>query len=169
MAPILSFTAEEIYQKLPDSFDVDAKTVFELKFDDLDFKIDATERELWDIVKKIKGEVTKAIEPKRKQGVVGHSLDCDITLHLSDDLFNLISPIKKYLREVFIVSSVEIKRASANTDELFKSEDVDGLYIGVEKSNGIKCPRCWVYFTPGSEEEENKGVCPRCIEVLKRL
>ncbi|GAB6161525.1 isoleucine--tRNA ligase [Desulfothermus naphthae] len=169
MAPILSFTAEEIYQNLPEKFEKKAQTVFELKFEELDFKIDPEEKDLWDLVRKIKGEVTKAIEPKRKQGIVGHSLDCDVTLYLAKDLFDLISPVKKFLREIFIVSKVDVKKIEDQDLELFKSEEIDGLYIDVEKSKGVKCPRCWVYSTSVSDDDEYKGVCERCLEVLKRL
>ena len=43
------------------------------------------------------------------------------------------------------------------------------FYIDVEKSKGVKCPRCWVYSTSVSDDEEYKGVCERCLEVLKKL
>ena len=64
---------------------------------------------------------------------------------------------------------MDIKKAGDETLDLFKSEEIDGLFIDVEKSRGVKCPRCWVYSTSVSDDEEYKGVCERCLEVLKKL
>ena len=51
----------------------------------------------------------------------------------------------------------------------FESEEVDSLFIGVDKSKGIKCARCWVYSHEVGKDEKYRDVCPRCAEVLKKL
>ncbi len=169
MAPVLSFTAEEIYQDLPESFDKTGKSVFELRFKDLDFQISDQEIDLWELVKKIKGEVTKSIEPKRKDGVVGHSLDCHVKLFLNAELYDKLEPIKDFLREVFIVSKVEVLRQGEIQGECFQSEDVPGLGICVEKARGEKCARCWVYSDEIGVDPVHMDVCSRCVSVLKKL
>ncbi len=169
MAPILSFTAEEVFQNLPGGPEKEKNTVFEMKFEEFDFNMDEEEQRLWDLIKEIKGEVTKTIEPKRKQGIVGHSLDCDVTLYLSDELYSLLVPVKDYLREVFIVSSISLERVDTPVDDCYKSDEVEGLFVGVDKAKGAKCARCWIYSTRIGENEKYGDVCPRCAKVLEEM
>lgn len=170
MAPILSFTAEEIYQNLPDTFEKSTESVFELKFTNFDWTLNEDEKELWDLVKKIRSEVTKAIELKRQTKEVGHSLDCDVYMYLSDDLYEKLDPIKEFLREVFIVSSVKLFKIDELKDiDVYKSEEMEGVSICVEKAKGEKCPRCWVYSTEIGKYEKYSDVCPRCAKVLEEL
>ncbi|TVQ98608.1 MAG: isoleucine--tRNA ligase [Desulfovibrionales bacterium] len=181
MAPILSFTAEEIYQHLPENVRGKSPSVFGLRFHSADKSATAAnfaplaeeQRQTWETVIRVRAEVTKAIEPVRKSGVVGHSLDTEVTLFAHDDLLEVLQPLDSMLREVFIVSKVCFRpekeapavAATDGTAGIYVSEEVSGLTITVAPAPGLKCPRCWVY----SEELDTAGdaVCPRCQDALE--
>jgi isoleucyl-tRNA synthetase len=164
MAPVLSFTAEEVYQHLPEPLKKQAGTVFALSYRP-DFEDLLTEegKNLWNLVLDLRGEVTKAIEPARKSGLLGHSLDSRITLYVSDELQEMLLPVKDYLREVFIVSQIAFAPLSDAPEDIFVSEEIAGLKIQVEKARGEKCQRCWIY---SEELREDTKICPRCAQVL---
>ncbi|MDY7001577.1 MAG: isoleucine--tRNA ligase, partial [Thermodesulfobacteriota bacterium] len=87
MAPILSFTAEEVYQHLPEAVKPPPDSVFGLRLG-LDPAYLPTEerRQTFDLAKNVRSEVNKAIEPVRQSGKIGHSLDTHVTLYVSDEL-----------------------------------------------------------------------------------
>ncbi len=175
MAPVLSFTAEEIYQSLleglPEGLSEatrgSSKSVFGMRFRQaLDF-ISEEERQVWKAVLQVRGETTKAIEPVRKSGQVGHSLDTQVTLYAHKDLLDVLLPRADDLREVFIVSKVVLKTEAEAPQDAFVSQDVDGLRIGVAPAPGVKCPRCWVFSEDISETDERDEICPRCREACR--
>lgn len=88
MAPVLSFTAEEILSHLPEGLRVPQATVFALPpLDDLDpFLLPDGVRDDWNVLLAVRGAVTRAIEPLRRDGVVGHALDTRVTLYVADEL-----------------------------------------------------------------------------------
>ncbi len=169
MAPIMSFTAEEVYQKLPSGFKREADSVFALNFRQYPSVMGEEEFALWETIRKIRGEVTRAIEPRRKQREVGHSLDCEVRLFCSDpSLYDILKEVEKELREIFIVSGVELLLETPPQGALI-SEEVEGLGIEVYKAKGKKCNRCWVYDDRVGSDERYPDVCPRCAEVLESL
>ncbi|GAB6060237.1 isoleucine--tRNA ligase [Desulfonatronum parangueonense] len=179
MAPVLSFTAEEIYQHLPEEYRAGSSSVFGLRFQaDAAGKMPAEERQAWETVVQVRSEVTKAIEPVRKSGVVGHSLATEVTLYAHEDLLEVLRSMSSMLREVFIVSKVTVKPESDAPEDAFTSQEVSGLRIGVAPAPGEKCPRCWVFseeLAPGIENGEDAAkpfigpseVCPRCQAALE--
>ncbi len=169
MAPIMSFTAEEIYQNLPPAFERETESVFALTFKKYSEVAPVEEVRLWDRVRKIRGEVTRAIEPKRKDGVVGHSLDCAVTLYCGEDsLYRDLHGVGEELREVFIVSDVKVVSGLA-PEGCYISQEVDGLSIEVSRAKGKKCQRCWVYSEQVGVNPRFEDVCPRCAQVLEEL
>ncbi len=169
MAPIMSFTAEEVYQKLPPAFERETDSVFGLNFKKYVSVMEEEELSLWETIRKIRGEVTRAIEPKRKQGEVGHSLDCEIKLFCPDSsLYESLKKVEEDLREIFIVSKVEVQSREASSDA-FISDEIEGLAIEVHRAKGEKCSRCWVYSDKVGADERYPDVCPRCIQVLESL
>lgn len=170
MAPVLSFTAEEIYQSLPEEARGRSKSVFGMRFCTTPDFIGDEERQSWEAVLLARGEVTKAIEPVRKSGEIGHSLDVQVTLYAHADLLDVLASHAPDLREVFIVSKVILAPETEAPEGVFVSQDVDGLRIGVAPAPGVKCPRCWVFSEdiPGPDEHDEHGeVCPRCRETLE--
>ncbi|HAW49755.1 TPA: isoleucine--tRNA ligase [bacterium] len=147
IAPILSFTVEEAWGYI---LDAEYRSVFLCDFPKArDDWRDEELREEIDEILKIRDDVNKAIEEKRKTGEIGSSLEVDLTIHTKNiDLF------KKYedeLCEIFIVSSVEIKEGEEE--------------IGVKKHGGVKCPRCWIW----SYSNDSLGLCLRCRKLLESM
>ncbi|WP_432736219.1 isoleucine--tRNA ligase [Maridesulfovibrio sp. FT414] len=163
MAPILSFTAEEVYSYLPEEMKGGAETVFAIRPQLIEPAIDDSERKRWELLMAVRTEVTKAIEPLRREKVIGHSLDTNITLFANDDVARALDGIEK--REFFIVSGVEVKPLSEAPADAVKPEELEGLAIKVEKAQGEKCSRCWRYDTLGTNADHPE-LCPRCASVL---
>ena len=96
--------------------------------------------------------VSKLLEEKRKNKEIGHSLDADVELMLTPELFKAVSNIDMDLSQIFIVSNVSVSTASE-------------LKINVRKSTYSKCARCWQY----KEEvgKEGRDLCKRCSDAIK--
>ena len=109
MAPVLSFTAEEVFRHIPDALRPDAPTVFAFPVMEADaFLLADDARKRWESVLAARTEVTRAIEPLRKAGTVGHALDTAVTLYASPDLLDVLENIGTDLRAVCIVSQLHL-------------------------------------------------------------
>ena len=163
MAPILSFTADEVWSYLPKG-SVDQESVHLSAFPEKASVIFDKELSVkWDLFVQLKGEVSKALELRRREKVIGHSLDAMVTLVLPEGLKKLTEEERNDLRYIFIVSAVEI-RDSLEGDDVFLCENMVGLSIRVSPAPGKKCERCWNYFI---ETELGKcAVCSRCVANL---
>jgi len=168
LAPILSFTAEEVFGHLPEGMRQGAGTVFALRFDPpADWTLSEDERHRWDTVLKVRAEVTRAVEPLRKSGAVGHSLDTALTLYCGETLHGLLAGLD--LREVFIASRVELAPLEAAPAEALAAAEVQELRIGAAKAPGAKCQRCWIYSEELGTLEGHPDICPRCSGVVRAL
>jgi isoleucyl-tRNA synthetase len=166
MAPILSFTAEEIYQHLPEKLKSGTKTVFGLRPDFSGCSLmKGRERELWDTISLIRQEVTRAIEPYRKSKELGHSLNSMVTLFVDEEKFQALGHMENELGYIFIVSRALVRPISEAPEDIFISQEVEGLMVKVEKAPGEKCERCWIF----SQELDAGRACPRCVEILEGI
>ena len=157
LAPILVFTADELWQKMAASPGDDKTNV---SFNDMPAYDKSLEnREIsqkWDRLFELREDVMKAIESARENKLVGKSLDAKVTISGSDENFRHLQSMQEQLSAAFIVSQVELIEDAGR--------DLD---IKVEPAEGQKCERCWMY----SERCEDYGgspLCPRCAEILKK-
>jgi isoleucyl-tRNA synthetase len=167
MAPILSFTAEEVFRHTPAGQRGTGATVFSLP--DVDhgaWRLDPATREKLDLVATLRGEATRAIEPRRKAGEVGHSLETALVLYLPEAILAAVSSLGMNLREVFIVSKVTLAPAEAAPADAVACEGIAGAAIGVAKAPGAKCGRCWNYSEEMGQMPEYPDLCPRCAAVM---
>jgi isoleucyl-tRNA synthetase len=155
MAPIMSFTADEIYEALPGS---KAKSVHVTDFP----KYAAMPEDAsWDALFRLREEVTKVLENARAAKQIGQSLEADIVLY-TDAKF----PAGVDLSKVFIVSHVDIRPAAEASGEVVEIEGLGKVGIGMTPARGKKCGRCWNY----REEVANDGeLCARCTEIVAVL
>ncbi len=177
MAPVLSFTAEEVYQHLPPVLREaagGAGTIFaapEPELSGLGFS--AAERAAWEKILALRAEVTKAAEPMRKNGEIGHSLDARVVMYLPDALLAELSAVKTDLRAVFIVSQLVLRPLAEAGPDALAPEDLPealaGLRLGISKAEGKKCARCWIYSTELGSDPAHAECCPRCTSVLHEL
>ncbi len=167
MAPILSFTAEEVFGSLLQALRPKGRSVFESRFYfEPSERLDDEERSNLRLLPQLRAEVNKAAEPIRKAGAIGHSLDTHVTLYGPDSLLADIKAIGADLRELFIVSHVSLATAKQAPAGAYRSVEMEGLAIQVEKAQGEKCQRCWVYDARTGEEAAFPGTCPRCARIL---
>jgi isoleucyl-tRNA synthetase len=172
MAPVLSFTAEEAFQNLPEAIKTDldqTDTVFALRFAPDEVDLPADERARWEKLAAVRAEVNKAIEPKRKDRVIGKSLDAHVTLYATEAVRGLVAAEELDAREFFIVSGVSLADIADAPADAFTAEDVKDLRIAVEPAPGDKCERCWRISQDLGTDPAHPTACPRCAAVLKTL
>lgn len=169
MAPILSFTAEEVFQHTPVCQRGPGMTVFELSFEpDPSWSLNEKERQVWEFIATLRSEVTKAAEPLRKAGTIGHSLDAKAVIHLPEPLREeLVNMEGLDLREIFIVSAVSLADAESAPDDAYASETVEGLKVAISAAPGEKCGRCWIYSEELGSVPAFPDICPRCSKVMR--
>ena len=179
MAPIMSFTAEEVFRYIPEALKpVDAEgkpvvTVFAMPpVDASKFRLSDDERGAWEMVMDIRAGVTRAIEPLRKEGVIGHALDTHVTLYVDDKLRAAIADSGADMRSVCIVSQLDLvpfKDAPVDALANAQLDECPGLAVRVKKADGEKCERCWMYSDKIGADPEHPTLCPRCAAVMKEL
>lgn len=155
MAPILSFTSEEVWQYLPGEEGKEESihlTLFpEVRRDYLDEGLN----ERWERIWEIRTLVTKALEEARKEKKIGLSLDAQVHLSLPEKEYLFLQAYEKELKSIFIVSSVTLHQGEK------------GVRVEVLRADGTKCERCWNYDTSVGKDPGHPSACGRCVEVLK--
>ncbi|MGB9698399.1 MAG: isoleucine--tRNA ligase [Thermodesulfobacteriota bacterium] len=165
MAPILSFTAEEVWQLLPDA-QARAESVHLTTLPEVeDIYLDQDLEKRWHLLLQVRGEVSKALEIARKNKLIGNSLEAAVTLHAPADLLTFLKGHASQLKDLFIVSQVAI--SDPPISGTFVSQEIAGLNILVEKAAGKKCERCWVYDPDTGKGPKFASVCPRCHAILE--
>ena len=153
MAPILSFTTEEVWQFMPEALRGDAVSVHIAGWPDVE--VPAAEagelREAYATVLEVREAVTKALEDARNAKVVGKSQEAHVTITIQADVAHVLEARGlDALAEMFIVARVTLDIRKACT-----------LCVSVAPAAGEKCPRCWNF-----REITDEGVCARCAGVL---
>ncbi len=157
IAPIITFTADEIWKELPKKSSDDARNVvFNRMPEATGISVDTAK---WDKIHAIRDDVLVALEQKRNEKVIGKSLEAKVILHTNDDL----SDILPVLNKAFIVSQVEL----ADGEGEFHG-NVEGLSITIVKADGEKCARCWTYSDTVGKNVEYPDLCERCASVLSK-
>jgi len=168
MAPILAFTAEEIWNFMP-GHDMNSESVHmtSLPVVNKEWKDDQLAEE-WKKIIEIRGEVTKALEEARVKKLIGHSLDASITIYTDGDRYDILEKYKDDLRTIFIVSEVSMIKGD-KADGIFKSLDIEGLSIQVKLASGEKCERCWIHDISVGADSEQPTICSRCQNALGEM
>ena len=162
VAPILSFTADELWRYLPrvegreDSVHI---AVFPTR-SELEALEDPALMERWSRLIAVRDRVLAAIEPLRKDNQIGSSLQAKVVLTASDAEFALLDRYAAELPMLFIVSDVELRRTGTESDA------PDGLHVAIERAGGVKCERCWRYVDTVSTDPSWAGLCERCQDAL---
>jgi isoleucyl-tRNA synthetase len=165
LAPILTFTAEEIWLALP-SRAGKAESIHLTLFPEVDdAKLNPELAAKWKMLIAVKGEIARAIETARQNKVVGHSLDAAIMIALPDDIRPQLEANIEDLRAFLIVSALDVVDAGA-IENGFQSADIPGLLVGVSRAKGAKCERCWNYSETVGESADHPTICSRCVSNL---
>ena len=165
LAPILSFTAEEVWLALP-AHAGKAESIHLTQFPEVDAGLVQPElAETWKTLIGVKGEVAKAIETARQGKVVGHSLDAAVNIAAPETLRSLLEAHREDLRALLIVSDIRIVEEK-DISNPYRSADIPGLLAEVVRAKGEKCNRCWIYSEALGTSGEHPTLCERCLENL---
>ena len=169
IAPILPFTAEEIFKYMPKDKNIrDIASVHLLGWPDskqnskwYNKKIDTMFRPIMEL----RPSVLRALEEERARGSIGSSLEAKVILLTTDkEKYRYLEQLKRNLPSIFIVSQIEINLV----DKLNNlSNNVFPISIKIEKADGLKCLRCWNYSKTVGEDSAYLDICSRCIEAIK--
>jgi isoleucyl-tRNA synthetase len=171
LAPIYSFTCDEIWQYLPPaSGRLECIHMEEfLPAGKLTEGCPVNVRnqlDNWDSLISVRAEVLKILEKARKGKYIGNALEAKVRLQGSGSLSKLLEQYLDFLPALFIVSQVEL--SSAVGTEPYWAE-AENLKIGVVRADGEKCERCWNYSTQIESYGEFPPVCPRCRGTLAEM
>jgi isoleucyl-tRNA synthetase len=159
IAPILTFTAEEIYSKMPNAKD----SIYLTEWFDIDFSMDDHEIDIYDSLYSIKPFVSRMIEEARNDNKVGSSLECKLDLICNDKLYQNINNISDELKFVFIVSECTLRLGNEN-DSYSIDKNPYKLSISISKSQNNKCERCWHLNETVGTIEDHPTICRRCSD-----
>jgi isoleucyl-tRNA synthetase len=169
LAPIMSFTCEEVWQYLPPvsgRLESVHLTTFPEREDLLGPEAAALDpdprlAEDWKTVRAVRETVLKALEEARIQKLIGANLQAQVNLTAADPVFSVLERFRNDLRYFFIVSAVELKKGAGNGDA--------PVLVQVSKAPGLKCERCWNFSTHVGEDKNYPMVCERCSSVLREI
>jgi len=150
IAPILSFTAEEIWKHLPDRR---VESVFLsdwLNIEEPKSNID------WGQLNQINAIVLKALEVARDDGEIGSPLDAHLEISADQNTYDFLKQFSEELRFLFITSSVDLE-----VDVTLDSNEM--MRVKVSKSKAEKCGRCWHRQETVGDSDEHPEICARCI------
>jgi isoleucyl-tRNA synthetase len=187
MAPILSFTAEEIWQHMPKNSGA-AESVF-MSHMPGEAPVDEKLSAHWEQIFRERSEVLKALEEARSRNIIGHSLDAKVLLHTMNGtmprLGEMLQHDEQRAEDILIVSQGAVVKNSSDAavttgmQRASESQDVDGRFlyqsqllncmIEVAKATGKKCERCWKYSEDVGRDPAHPTVCARCARVLTEL
>jgi isoleucyl-tRNA synthetase len=146
LAPILSFTADEVWENIPGT----QGSVFEQRFPE---SAPHPASAAWDRFWAIREAVQAAMEPHRAAKTIGTSLDAQVTLCLPDTDLALLASLGEDPQDLLVIGGLD----------LIAAPDLD---VAVTAHEGVKCPRCWNH-KGGTGQGEDESLCPRCWDVVK--
>ena len=165
IAPILSFTADEIYEFIPGNHgdSIFYETWYDLpaQSDDKTFGMD-----FWKQVVEVRNAVSKELEQLRIAGEIGSSLDAEVTLYCGSEIKNRLRQLGNELRFVLITSSATVLADTDKTDNAkhVKLENGDEIWIEAAASTQPKCVRCWHHREDVGQHSEHPELCGRCVD-----
>lgn len=164
IAPILSYTSEEIWKYMPHFESEKVESVFLNDMsENIDLEITEEFIEKWDKIHRIRDEIKKILEIQRKNKIIGSSLEAEVAIYCNGELFEFVKTNKEDLQDVLIVSGIEIFENGTGD---YKAEEIENLSISISHSKYKKCERCWTYSITVGRDSANPTICKRCIEVL---
>lgn len=157
LAPVLSFTAEEIWKYMPHGSNDDPESVLLNDWPVVKPEYDNKElEEKWDRLLEVRDAVLKALEDARNKKLIGQSLQAKVILKASGNLFKLLNDNADILPTIFITSQVKVLEG-----------DNKELEVQVELADGEKCERCWVYSETVGHNHEHPTLCDRCVSAIE--
>ncbi|NMB20473.1 MAG: isoleucine--tRNA ligase [Firmicutes bacterium] len=163
LAPVLVFTADEIWEHLPETVRTEKSVHFttwqELPAEYWDSDLDAR----WEAFLEIRRVVSKGLEMARVDKLIGAANEAAVVIYANERHLSVLESFAEDLRLLFIVSAVELRPLDEQQEVLYSEE---GISVDVARAEGEKCERCWKYFPELSGDAEHSTICQRCSEAL---
>jgi isoleucyl-tRNA synthetase len=157
MAPILTFTADELWRMLPEAARKDGVSVHLASFPEVNPKwADAKLADWWEKLLAIRTEVQASLEAQRRDKVIGSALEARVVLKADDAMLAFLKPYEAELPALFIVSQVVLERGTQQ-----------GCSAEIRKAEGNKCERCWNYRPAVGTFKDHPTLCDRCVEAIR--
>jgi isoleucyl-tRNA synthetase len=165
LAPIMSFTCEEVWGYLP-QVGLREASVHLAQFpaaDQIAKACQSAEQQAkdWQTLRSVRDDVLKALEEARNDKLIGTGLEAQVKIIASEPAYSVLAKHAEELRYLFIVSAVSLAQGAGN--------ETGGVHVEVKNAEGSKCGRCWNYSTRVGEDQNYPTVCERCSAVLKEL
>lgn len=165
LAPLLAFTAEEIWSYLPHRKDDNPNSVV---YNDIpqnrDFMQSEEFQARWNKLIAVRDDVNKALELARAAKVIGKPLEAKVKLYCSSELYSELEKDEELLQTLCIVSQLSLDKSDAQGEV---TGDMEGLSITVSKADGVPCERCWTFSDTIGEDKEHPTLCSRCAGVVR--
>jgi isoleucyl-tRNA synthetase len=163
MAPIMSFTAQEIWEALPQQGRTDYVFTESWYSGFTENQSDsAMNNEFWQQVRTVRDAVNKALEQARQSGELGGSLQASVTLYVNQTYADLLNQLEDELRFVLITSEAQVQQVDVGPQDA-QQTDIEGIWLGITHAKGQKCVRCWHYREDVGAAAEHPLLCGRCI------
>jgi len=173
MAPVMSFTAAEAWEHLPED-DSRPDQVFLSLFPEenpeaLDNELDSK----WKRLLGVRAEITKALEMARQNKIIGHPLEAEVCVAVGADLDEFLKDKWETLKVIAIVSElIQVEASSVVADgesEIYASDELPGMQVMVRPAGGGKCERCWLRDQSVGNYADHPELCGRCTAVVSEL
>jgi isoleucyl-tRNA synthetase len=162
VAPILTFTADELWRHLPGARDESVHMAVFPAGPDLAAFVDPPLVGRWTRLIEVRDRVLAAIEPLRKEKKIGSSLQAKVVLSASKADLAFLEGHAEVLPMLFIVSEVELRPAPADVE----THEESMPHVTIARATGVKCERCWRYVPAVSSDPAWAGLCDRCQDAL---
>ena len=171
MAPILSFTAEEIWQALPKNTirESDSLSVHVSSFPETaEIWMNAELEQDWTFLLATRTIVQSALEKQRREKVIGAPLEAQVTIHATAKHYDLLKQHEEELPSLFIVSQVQVFQVDTFVagNGLVSDGELE-IMADVSKASGEKCERCWNYRLAVGTDTQHPTLCDRCLEAIE--
>ena len=165
LAPILSFTADEAFQHLPET---DSETIFTTQWYEHLNTLDTDEtlnNHAWECIFEVRQLVLKALEDAREQGLIGSGLDASVEIYCGPQTQRILSLLEDELRFVLITSDTNVQALDKNIDSPhFDLSNQEQIALNIKKSSYKKCARCWHLRPDVGHHDAHPELCGRCID-----
>lgn len=152
-APILSFTAEDIWKYMSKGT---GRSIFEENIPQVDPKyIDKELEDKWNKLLEIRSEIYKIIEQARAEKLISHPLESRVEMSIDGDDYVLLKGMEEQMPSILIVSGFSVNKGNRN--------------LVVKKAEGRKCVRCWMYLGSVGNDKEHPDLCKRCADVVGKV
>jgi len=163
IAPVLVFTAQEIWSFIPKTAGMSEYVNFEEMGKPCAWAQDEAFAKKWGLIIAVRDDVKKVLEQARADKTIGASLEAKVTLYCGGGTYEFLKAIPAgELADLLIVSQVELRQGEGGA-----KGELEGLGVSVEHAEGEKCERCWKYTQDVGSHAAHPTLCGRCAGILE--